>query len=339
LRGVLAQEYHDLEIIAVDDRSIDATGEIMDRLAASDARVRVVHIKEVPARWLGKNNALHFGAAQARGKYVLFIDGDVVMTPTVCARAVSHCESQTLDHLTVIPDMPFHRFWAGALFSEFALNFIVGTQPWRARAGKSVLPVGIGAFNLVRTEAYRAIEGHQRIAMRPDDDMTLAIMLKRAGFCQDVLLGRNMVSVQWYDRLPEMVRGLEKNSFAPFNYSFVLLMLVGTLHFVLNLLPVFVFAGAHGTPRLLAAAALVTMAAARLGIQKPLGRSWLHALVFPVTAALLEFTILRAALITIGGQGITWRDTHYPLAELRTFTIPWSADGSREDPTITNRTD
>src|SRR4051812_11517909 len=52
-RSMLAQDSPALEVVAVDDRSIDATGAILDRLGGEYPRLRVVHVRELPPGWLG----------------------------------------------------------------------------------------------------------------------------------------------------------------------------------------------------------------------------------------------------------------------------------------------
>ena len=105
LASLLASDYPDLELIAVNDRSQDTTGQEIDRLAATDTRTRAVHIEELPHDWLGKNHAMWQGASQARGDWILFTDGDVLYQPDTISLAVSWALKQRLDHLAIIPSM------------------------------------------------------------------------------------------------------------------------------------------------------------------------------------------------------------------------------------------
>src|SRR3954470_14736309 len=81
--SALRQDYPNFKVIAVNDRSTDDTGAIMDRIAATEPNLTVVHIKEgtLPDGWTGKCNALFNAVRQAEGDYLLFIDSDVVVAP------------------------------------------------------------------------------------------------------------------------------------------------------------------------------------------------------------------------------------------------------------------
>src|SRR5918997_1721193 len=80
-RSFLAQDYPGLEVIAVDDRSTDATGAILDAIAAGEDRLRVVHVRELPAGWLGKTNALQMASEATSATWLLFSDADVILAP------------------------------------------------------------------------------------------------------------------------------------------------------------------------------------------------------------------------------------------------------------------
>ena len=104
-RTLLEEDYPDLEIILVDDRSADSTGEILDRLAADDDRAKVLHITDLPDGWLGKVHALRCGLEASRGDFVLFTDADVHFAPGALRKAVAWCEDQGLDHLAAFPTL------------------------------------------------------------------------------------------------------------------------------------------------------------------------------------------------------------------------------------------
>jgi hypothetical protein len=83
-------------------------------------------------------------------------------------------------------------------------------RPWKAKDPASSNFIGIGAFNLVTAEAYRASGTHRVIAMRPDDDIKLGKILKKAGYRQEMVLGTGLVNVEWYSSLRELIDGLIK---------------------------------------------------------------------------------------------------------------------------------
>ena len=195
LLRLLRLEGLDLQLIAVDDRSDDGTGRIIDELAAADPRTHPVHITRLPEGWLGKNNALHRGAQQADGEWLLFTDGDVMLKPLSVAKAVGYAEKEGLDHLTASPRLQMPGVLTNLFAGTFALLFAGYSRPWNARNPNSDSHVGIGAFNLVRRETYDAVGGHAPIRLRPDDDMMLGKLVKKSGYTQDLVHGQGEISV------------------------------------------------------------------------------------------------------------------------------------------------
>lgn len=321
LRSVLSQRYPRLEVVVVDDRSTDRTGEILDAMARRHPHLRVVHLTHLPAGWLGKNHALTRGAEQASGEWLLFTDADVVMEPSTLARAVEYASREGVDHLTLAPDLTMPGPLLDLFGGTFGLLFAFAMKPWKARDPASRRYVGVGAFNLVRAAAYRRVGGHAPIALRPDDDIKLGKLLKRSGCSQDVVLGREMVSVEWYRTLREVVLGLEKNTFAALGYS-VTAVLAASLS--LLLFAVWPFAALLVTSgaalRVYAATALLIVllyAASTRGS----GTRALLAPGFPLAVVLFVFILLRSTLVTLRNGGIRWRGTFYPLSLLRSNRI------------------
>src|SRR4051812_1577499 len=175
----LKQTYKNVEWILVNDRSTDATGSIMDRLAGEDSRFRVLHIKELPTGWLGKNHALYNGTLKASGQWMLFTDADVRYGTEAFAKALHYFEKHQLDHLTAAPNLSANHFWLKTFVAFFLFGFSYFKRPWMANNPKSKIGTGIGAFNLVSKKAYEAFGTHKKLRMRPDDDLQLGMKMKR----------------------------------------------------------------------------------------------------------------------------------------------------------------
>jgi glycosyltransferase involved in cell wall biosynthesis len=317
LRSVLALEGREVEVVVVDDRSEDGTGEILERMAAGEPRLRVVRVDALPSGWLGKNHALRVGAEAARGELLLFTDADVVMRPDTLRRAAAYLREAGLDHLAVAPRLVLRGAVLQAFGIVFAILFSLFARPWKARDPRSRHHVGIGAFNLLRAEAYREIGTHRAIAMRPDDDMKLGKLVKKHGLRQDFAFGAGQVSVEWYGSVREAVHGLRKNAFAGVEYrlwavagSTVALLLLFVLPFPAALL-------ATGWTRLLFALAAGLVLAMYAGTAREQGAPVWQAALFPVACLLFLAALWNSTLYTLRRGGIEWRGTHYALEALR----------------------
>jgi cellulose synthase/poly-beta-1,6-N-acetylglucosamine synthase-like glycosyltransferase len=317
LQSVLAQDYPNIEFIAVNDRSTDETGDILDQMAKTDPRLRVTHITDLPNGWLGKNHALHLGAGRAAGELLLFTDADVVMERSVISRAVACLVAKKIDHLAVTPQLRMPGALLSMFGGTFALFFAAYAKPWKARDPKSPRHIGIGAFNLMRTEAYRAMGGHRAIAMRPDDDMKLGKLIKKHGYRQDMALGGELITVEWYSSLGELVRGLEKNTYAGVDYNLLVIIFSSVALALVFFWPLVALLVTHGAIWWLNLAIVVLIAVLYIDTAQTHGAKRWHCVGTPVTALLFQYIIWRATLKTLLNNGIDWRGTHYSLQELK----------------------
>jgi len=317
LRSQLQQEYTHLEIVAVNDRSSDSTPDILEKLQQQDPRLKVLHLDELPAGWLGKAHALQRGAEMAAGEYLLFTDGDIIMEKTTVSRAVSYMESQGLDHLCLV----FKNISPGLLLNSLILEsgaaLLQIFRPWRAGRKSSRCFIGVGAFNMVKREVYKEIGGHDRIRMHPVDDIMLGKIIKRSGYVQECLLGLDLVTLRWYENLGHMVRGLMKNSLAMINYRYALLppLVLGIAIF--TLLPPWGILFADGAVRYFCLGTVAARLAVHYSGTRLVGLSPLCAAGTIVTPYISVYILLRAAWCNYRDGGIYWRGTHYDLAELR----------------------
>lgn len=313
---MLALDYPDWELIAVNDRSEDATGAILDQLAQTDPRLKVVHVTALPEGWLGKNHALADGAAVATGEWILFTDADIHFQPEVLRRAIAYARAQTLDHLAAVPALGTSGHGLGICINAFSFGFCAWLRPWKIADPRSRAHGGVGAFNLVRAATYRKLGGHVPVHLRPDDDIKLGKLMKSGGF-SDFVFGAGAISVAWYATVGEMIRGLEKNAYAAVDYRWwvpPLSLLALALGVLWPLVALFVATG----PAWWCYAGVVAVMLA-LGCDQPhfTGGRWWHGLFLPIGLVVIVATVLRSMVITLWTGGIRWRGTFYPLRELK----------------------
>ncbi len=317
LRSVLALDYSNVEVIVVNDRSTDHTGEVLAKVHASHPQLRVETITDLPPGWLGKNHALMRGVARATGELLLFTDADIVFTPDALKRTVALLVNDRIDHLTVSPIIRSESFWINLLSAMFIRNFTLFVKPWRARYPKSENHIGLGAFNLVRRAAYESAGGHERIRLRPDDDMKLGKILKLGGFRQEIVFGPDALSLQWYSSVRAMTVGLEKNILAGIDYR-VWFLAFGLCVLLLSDLGPLALIGWTDWPTTIVAASASFVSMWTLALFLPFtSQSRLLALLTPVLTLMIVWIFARSAFLTLKRGGIAWRGCFYPLAELR----------------------
>lgn len=321
LESLLRQEYLSLRIVAVDDRSTDATGAIMDSFAAKfPERLQVLHITELPAGWLGKTNAMARAAGESASEYLLFTDADVIFSPDALRRSIAYAVASGADHLVTVPTLVLKRWDEAALLGFFQVCGMWASRLWKVADPKAARDaVGVGAFNLMRRDAYEQVGGFEALRMEIIEDLGIARRVKRAGLRQRVAFGKGLVSVHWASGALGVVSVITKNIFAAFRFqiSFVLVACGWLVTFCV--LPVLV------TRMDLLAPAIVT-AVAVTAIYRQVGRhsgisAW-NVVLAPFAALLLIYALLRSTVTTLRQGGVLWRGTFYPLSELRKHIAP-----------------
>lgn len=317
LKSLLASDYPNFEIIAINDRSRDDTGSIMDRLASdSEGKLRVVHITELPDGWLGKNHALHVGATQATGEWLLFTDGDVVHAPETLRRTIRFVVARGTDHLAMFPDFESGGLFETAFVIGFGVMFAAGTQPYLIPTKFPRAYCGVGAYNLVRRSALDRAGGFEPIKLDIMDDVKLGKLLKRTGARSEILRAGDGLSIRWQSGAWACITGLEKNAFAAANYS------VGQLLWICGL-TTFVFCGpvvgtifANEVRGGFVAATVLSHFLYGFNARLFGHSFWLFPMLMPSGLAFV-FAFLRSGWMTLRRGGVRWRDTFYPLEVLR----------------------
>ncbi len=317
LRGLLAQEGVQ-RIILVDDHSSDHTMLIAGNLAEGDPRLCVCQAPPLPGNWVGKNHALHYGAQQATSAYILFADADVILSPDTVAMAVRAMKAEQLDHLsgyfciqckTVGEEICAPVQSAGAALTLFT------TAKTRGAA--------TGAFNLIRTEFYRRMGGHEQIKGAIVDDVFLARLVKTTGGRSSFVDLADRVHVRLFNGFRGFTSAVARSAFAFMKRRCILLMLAGaglcSLGIISVALPVagVTRAANSGFSPVGVVAAVLGCMSYTLGLvcicsvrRYHTGRM-LWGIVYPLPIVLLGAATFWAGLMGLLGCRIHWRGRQY----------------------------
>jgi len=319
LTRLLSLDYDNYEVIAVDDRSTDQTGEIMERIAAGapGGRLHVIRIAELPSGWMGKPHAMWSAGNRATGDWLLFTDADVLFKPDVLRRAVAYAEAEAADHLVLFPRMIMKRPGEKMMIAFFQTLFVFGHRPWKVADPKTRDHIGVGAFNMIRRKVYEAVGTFEALRFEVLDDMKLGKVVKNAGYAQRNVFGADLTSIRWARGAMGVVDNLTKNFFAIMSFQWPRALASCLALAFLNLMP---FAGvvlAHGWARLGYVVALFSMLSIYVGMSTKSDIPPYYFVLHPFSTALFVYTMLRSTFLTLGRGGVSWRGTFYPLEELR----------------------
>jgi len=323
LASFAAQDYENLEIIAVDDRSRDATGEMVERAAQQamaarpGLRFEVIHVRQLPAGWLGKTHAMWQAALRATGDWILFTDADVKLRRDTLRRAIAYAKELKLDHLVLFPTHALRTPGESMVIANFHMLFLFGHRPWKVSDPKTKDSMGLGAFNLVRKQVYEEIGTFRALRLAVVDDVKLGDRIKSSGFKQDNVLGPGLLELHWGRGALGIVRNLTKNLFAVLDFRWTRTLGAGLLLVVLNLFP---FLGVWLAPGWSKAGFAITIAAIGalyVGLYRIARISPAYALLHPVNSLIMIYALALSVAATLWHGGVVWRGTKYSLEELR----------------------
>ena len=317
MASLLALDYPQLEIIAVNDRSTDETGTILDEFAARSSRLRVIHVNALPEGWLGKTHAMWLAAQQTDADWLLFTDADIVFRPDTLRRVMSNVSRTRADHFVLLPQLETHTLGERALFSFFQLLFVFGHRPWKVSDPKTRDSIGIGAFNLIRRSTYQELGTYSALRLAVLDDMMLGEVVKRRGYNQRCGLGQELISLKWASGTSQVISNFDKNFFSTMQYRIGRTLGAVFLLSILNLAPFLGLWFASGWAKLPYVLALLAMAALYFGVSRSLRISWAYFYLHPISTLVMIYTLIRSMILAFRHGGVVWRGTVYPLKELR----------------------
>jgi glycosyltransferase involved in cell wall biosynthesis len=317
LQTFLALDYPCCEVVVVNDRSIDATGQILRAAAQNDSRLKVIRIDALPAGWLGKPHALQQAYESSAGEWLVFTDADVHFRPDLLRRSLALVKEKGWEHLTLLGHAKMFDAGEKIAMTFFCLGFLMGIRPWKVSDPRSRVYAGVGAFQLIRRSAYEKIGTHRRLAMEVVDDMKVGKLVKEAGIPSGLAKAGNAVSVHWHAGIGNMILGTTKNFFATtgFRISVAASQILGLI--LAFIFPVVALPFTHGLARGFDLIAIALPVIAMGGVCQEFGISLLYALTYPAGVLIFIWMLARSTVVTLWKGGIEWRGTFYPLDELK----------------------
>jgi glycosyltransferase involved in cell wall biosynthesis len=322
VEGLRTQDYLDLELIFVNDRSTDGTGGILDEAARQDQRVCALHVRRLRDGWFGKNNAMREGVERAGGRWLCFSDADCAYDSSkLLSAAMRYALTEKIDFLSVLPKLEAHTFWERVVQPVAGAVMVFWFPPQKVNSPASPRAYANGAFMLMSRDTYDAIGGHEPVRTQVNEDMHMARLAKQAGRRLRVVRSQGLYRVRMYTGFREIWRGWSRIFYGCFGTLPRLLISVAFLS-LFSLSPYLTLLAAPLTGAAWPAFSLAALAAI-VSQQSVLWRFWAlseirpaWALTYPIGAAIcLGMTF--SAITRLGGvRATTWRGTTYRGNEL-----------------------
>jgi chlorobactene glucosyltransferase len=318
IRSILAQDYGRFEVIAVNDRSTDATKAILDTLAKSDARMRVIQGQEPPAGWLGKPYAMQQAFNHARGQWILATDADMIFDRAALRTAVDSTLERKGDAMTLIPHFEASSFWERVMIPTWAWALLMFTLFYRISSPKTQGAVGIGGFFLMRRTVLERVGGYEALKDEVMEDVRLAEMIKRSGARLFTEYAPNLLSTRMYRNFSEMWECSTKNWFSGTKFSLPFALLCVCSMYLMSVVPplialacaIGIAAGVSADLWLLFISAalswvLQVLVLALVSVRSEVSPA--YALTAPLGLSLLYAMLFDSSIRITTGKGVTWK--------------------------------
>ncbi|MDD4889570.1 MAG: glycosyltransferase [Phycisphaerae bacterium] len=323
VRSMLDQDYPNYEVILINDRSGDRTGQIGDALARENPRLRTLHVKELKEGWFGKNNAMRLGIEAARGQWFCFIDADCTQTSrSTLSQAFQYARKLNVEFLSVLPRLIAHGFWEQVLQPVCGGILVFWFKPQKVNNPAHPAGYANGAFMLMDKNAYWRIGGHEPVKTEVNEDIHMAQLAKQAGVRLRVVQNEGLYVTRMYEGFRATWRGWSRIFYGSFVrrrrlvISLLVMLLMGVTPYVTAIAGWLSLAlGAAGTlPWLAAIAGTASILAQQSVLWRFFPMAGIPRRFTPTYAigAVVALGIFVNAIRKVGGRSaVTWRGTTY----------------------------
>jgi len=333
LESLVKQDYPNLEIVVIDDRSTDRTGEIIEQYAKQDSRIKFVRGKDAPDGWIGKCNALAHAVGYASGDWYLFTDADTCHRPNSVRDSVSYAVQDKCDLVSFVPLQELGSFWERLILPVLLGSFLIGDPFHTVNDPDAERAYAYGQYILCRRSSYLALGGHQSVRDEIVEDHAIARVFKEKGYKISVADGKSLYSVRMYTNLETLWQGWTKNLYSLIDSRVIHLVLILLLINFVALVPFIElimvgsmwFDGTEVTPHLqhlsliVAIEMLVLLAWFKRTSEHHAGLNWAHFLMVPMGSLGVSVLYIHAAYLVLSGSQVNWKGRRYTVNTSKTI--------------------
>ncbi len=210
IESVLSQDRDQIEVIIVDDESIDETPLVAKKYETLDSRVKCLRIKEKPCNWGPKAYACYIGYRNSRGKYLVFLDSDTWFIRPWALSLLVHYLKERNGIVSLLP-----RFLCSTLrckiveivLTVFSHAFFGFDRVLRKRSRRAWF---YGCCWAISRETYNRLGTHKVVWNSIVEDRDLAEKAKNVNIPITIVNGRDLVATLWYPLLRDTVNVLAR---------------------------------------------------------------------------------------------------------------------------------
>jgi cellulose synthase/poly-beta-1,6-N-acetylglucosamine synthase-like glycosyltransferase len=324
LVSLLEQDYENYEIIAIDDRSEDKTGQIIHNFAKKNSKVVHVTAQPKPEDWMGKNWACFEGFKKSTGELLLFTDADTKHSKNMVSLSVSHLLSEDLDALTAMPKMLCLDFWTKVTLPMLSTFLHTRFSALRVNDPSKKTGYFFGSFFIIKRSTYESVGTHEGVKGELVEDGALGKKVKESGFKMKMVRAEHLVEAVWARDLPTLWHALKRLVIPLYlqNKKIAVGIFFAVLFLLFMPFPILAYSATLAISgisfSLLFSISTITVGllffAAILESKKGLGLSIGHAMLGPIGSLMIVLGFASGMLQVKTNRALLWRGRSYTMS-------------------------
>lgn len=325
LASLLDQDYENYEIIAIDDRSEDKTGEIIKKMAEKNSKIIYVLADPKPEKWMGKNWACFEGFKKSSGELLLFTDADTKHSKNMISLSVSHLLSDGLDALTVIPKMLCLDKWTKITLPMLSTFLHTRFSAIRVNDPSKKTGYFFGSFFIIKRKTYESIGTHEGVKGEIVEDGALGKKVKKSGYKLKMVRGEHLIEAVWARDWSTLWHALKRLMIPLYlqNKNISIGIFVAVLFLLFMPFPILaysaIFESLSESFLVLFVVSIITVSflyvAAIIEVKKGLSLGLRHAILGPIGSFIIVIGFAAGILQAKSNTAVMWRGRTYSMVD------------------------